>query len=94
MIILHLLQILNCKSLIANLFIDDVPLESFLQACDLTSLIKETACFQSSCNPGCIDFILTNQKTCILSNTFEARLFDHQKLIVTVTESGSFKGRP
>ena len=64
-----------------SLSINDVPLESFLQACDLTSLIKEAACFQSSCNPGCIDFILTNQKTCILSNTFEARLFDHQKLI-------------
>ena len=44
-----------------NLSSDDVPFESFLQACNLTSLIKEATCFQSS-NPSCIDLILTNQK--------------------------------
>ena len=40
---------------------DDIPLESFLQACNLASLIKEATCFQSS-NPSCIDLVLTNQK--------------------------------
>ena len=49
-----------------NLSSDDVPLESFLQAYNLTSLIKEATCFQSS-NPSCIDLILTNQKICINS---------------------------
>ena len=49
-----------------NLSSDDVPLESFLQACNLTSLIKETTCFQSN-NPSCIDLILTKQKLCINS---------------------------
>ena len=49
-----------------NLSSDDVSLESFLQAYNLTSLIKEATCFQSS-NPSCIDLILTNQKICINS---------------------------
>ena len=44
-----------------NLSRDDVPFECFLQAYNLTSLIKEATCFQSS-NPSCIDLILTNQK--------------------------------
>ena len=49
-----------------NLSSDDVPLESFLQARNLTSLIKEATCFQSN-NPSCIDLILTKQKLCINS---------------------------
>ena len=44
-----------------NLSSDDVSFESFLQAYNLTSLIKEATCFQSS-DPSCIDLILTNQK--------------------------------
>ena len=77
-----------------NLSSDDVPLESFLQACNLTSLIKEATCFQSS-NPSYIYLILTNQKNMYkLSNTFETGLSDHHKLISTVAKSGSFKGRP
>ena len=43
-----------------NVSSDDVPLESFLQACNLTILIKEASCFQSS-NPSCIDLISTSQ---------------------------------
>ena len=59
---------------------DDVPLESFLQAYNLTSLIKKATYFQSS-NPSCIDLILTNQKNMYkLSNTFETGLSDHHKL--------------
>ena len=77
-----------------NLSSDDVPLESFLQAYNLTSLIKEATCFQSR-NPSYIDLILTNQKNMYkLSNTFETGLSDHHKLISTVAKSGSFKGRP
>ena len=54
-----------------NLSSDDVPFESFLQAFNLTSLIKKATSFQSS-NPSCIDLILTNQKNMYkLSNTFE-----------------------
>ena len=49
-----------------NLSSDDVPLKSFLQAYNLTSLIREATCFKSS-NPSCIDLILTNQKICINS---------------------------
>ena len=47
-----------------NLSSDDVPFESFLQAYNVNSLIKEATCFQSS-NPSCIDLILTNQKISI-----------------------------
>ena len=65
-----------------------------LQANNLTRLIKETTCFQSS-NPSCIDLILTNQNIMYkLSNTFETELSGHYKLISTVAKSGSFKGRP
>ena len=54
-----------------NLSINDVPIESFLQAYSLTSLIKEATRFQSS-KPSYIDLILTNPKNiCKLSNTFE-----------------------
>ena len=42
MITSHLLEILISP------VIDNVPLESFLQANNLTSLIKEAKCFQSS----------------------------------------------
>ena len=38
-----------------NLSSDDAPLESFLQACNLLSLIKEATFFQSS-NHNCTDF--------------------------------------
>ena len=77
-----------------NLLSDDVPSENFLQAYNLTSLIKEATCFQSS-NPSCIDLILTNQKICInSSNTFETGISDHHKLISTVAKSGNFRGRP
>ena len=70
-----------------NISSDDVPLESFLQAYNLTSLIKETTCFQSS-NPSCIDLILTNQKNMYkLSNTFETRISDHHELVSTVAKS-------
>ena len=54
-----------------NLSINDVPIESFLQAYSLTSLIKEATRFQFS-KPSYIDLILTNPKNiCKLSNTFE-----------------------
>ena len=76
-----------------NLSSDDVPLESFLQAHDLTSLIKEATHFHSS-NSSCIDLILTNQKYMYkLSNIFEIGLSDDHKLISTVAKSVSFKGR-
>ena len=76
-----------------NLSSDDVPLESFLQAQDLTSLIKEATYFHSS-NSSCIDLILTNQKNMYkLSNIFEIGLSDDHKLISTVAKSVSFKGR-
>ena len=81
-------------TLIGDLSSDDVPSESFLQAYNLTSLIKEATCFQSS-NPSCINLIIPNQKNvCKLFNTFETGISDHQKLISTVTQFGSFKGRP
>ena len=72
---------------------DDFPFESFLQAYNLTSLIKDATCFQSS-NPSCIDLILTNQKNMYkLSNTFETGISDHRKLISAVGKSGRQVGR-
>ena len=77
-----------------NLSSDNVPFESFLQAYNLTSLIKEATSFQSS-NSSSIDLILTNQKNMYkLSNNFETGISDRHKLISTVAKSGSFKGRP
>ena len=76
-----------------NLSSDDVPLESFIRAYNLGSLIKEATRFQSS-NPSCIDLVLTNQKNMYkLSNTFETGLSDQHKLISAAAKSGSFKGR-
>ena len=76
-----------------NLSSDDVPLESFIWAYNLGSLIKEATRFQSS-NPSCIDLVLTNQKNMYkLSNTFETGLSDQHKLISAAAKSGSFKGR-
>ena len=66
----------------------------FLQAYNLTSLIKETTCFQFS-NSSCTDHVLTNQKNMFrLSNALETGLSDHHKLISTVAKFGSLKGRP
>ena len=77
-----------------NLSSDDAPLESFLQVCNLTILIKEATCFQSS-NPSCNDLISTSQKNMYkLSNTFATGISDHHKLLSTVAKSGSFIGRP
>ena len=77
-----------------NLSSDDAPFQGFLQAYNLTSLIKEATCFQSS-NPSSVDLILTNQKNMYkLSNTFETGIPDPPKLISTVAKSESFKGRP
>ena len=74
-----------------NLSIDDKHFKSFLQAYNLTSLIKEATCLQSG-NLCYIDLILTNQKNMHeLSNTFETGISDHHKLISTVAKSGSFK---
>ena len=70
---------------------NDVSFKSFLQAYNLTSLIKEATCLQSG-NLCYIDLILTNQKNMHeLSNTFETGISDHHKLISTVAKSGSFK---
>ena len=55
---------------------DEVPFECFLQAYNLTSLIKEATCFQSS-NPSCIDLMLINQKNMYkLYNTSETGISD------------------
>ena len=54
-----------------NFSSNDVPLEIFVQAYNLTSLIKGVTYFQSS----------NMYKLC---NTFETRLSDHNKLISTV----------
>ena len=71
-----------------NLPSDDVSFESFLQAYNLTSLIKEATCFQSS-NPSRIDLILTNQKNIYkLSNTFEIGISDQNR-----TEDKEFKSK-
>ena len=54
-----------------NFSSNDVPLEIFVQAYNLTSLIKGATCFQSS----------NMYKLC---NTFDTRSSDHNKLISTV----------
>ena len=64
----------------------DAPGESFLQAYNLTSLIKEATCFQSG-NPSCIDPILTNNKIMYkLFNPYETEISDHHKLISTIAK--------
>ena len=77
-----------------NLSSDDFFVETFRQACDLTSLIKEATDFQFT-NSTFINLISTNQKNMQkFSNAFETGSSDHHKLISTVANSGSFKGRP
>ena len=77
-----------------NITTENTHLQSMMQAYNLNNLIKEPICFQSN-NPSQIDPILTNQKSMYqFSNTFETGLFDHHKLISTISKSGSFQGTP
>ena len=63
-----------------------------IQAHNLNNLIKEPTSFQSN-NPSQIELILTNQESMYkFSNTFETGLPYHDKLISTISKSGSFKG--
>ena len=60
---------------------------SFFDTFDVTSLIKELACYKNSDNPSCIDLILTNkplsfQNSCVA----ETGLSDFHRMIVTVTK--------
>ena len=77
-----------------NIATENTHLQSMIQAYNLNNLIKEPTCFQSN-NPSQNDIILINQKSMYkFSNTFEAGLSDHHKLISTISKSGSFKGTP
>ena len=77
-----------------NFPFENSHLEVFIQAHDLSSLIKKPTGYQSH-TPSCIDLILTNRKHLFqLSNTFETGLSDHHKLICTILKSGGFKGAP
>ena len=77
-----------------NLFVDNSNLEAFMQAYDFSSLIKKPTCYQPN-TPSCIDLILSNRKSLFkLSNTFEADLSDHHKLVSPILKSGGFKGAP
>ena len=65
-----------------------------MQAYNLNNLINKPTCFQSN-TPTCIELILTNKKDLFkLSNTFEADITYHHKLVSTILKSGSFKGTP
>ena len=77
-----------------NLSIENQHLNALIQAYNLNNLINKPTCFQSN-TATCIDLILTNKKDSFkLSNTFEAGISDHHKLVSTILKSGSFKGTP
>ena len=57
-----------------NLSVENSHLEAFMQAFDLSSLIKKPTCYYSN-TPSCIDLILSNRKSLFkLFNTFETGL--------------------
>ena len=79
---------------------ENTHLNDLMQVYNLTSLLKESTCYQSQ-NPNCIDKIsnfqnpnfLTNQKTLLKQcQTFETGLWDHQELISTIIKSVIFNG--
>ena len=77
-----------------NITTENIHFQSMMQAYNLSNLIKEPICFQSN-NRSQIYLILTNHNSMYkFSNTFETHLSDHQKLISTISKSGSFKGTP
>ena len=77
-----------------NLSVDSSHLESFMQAYDLSCLIKKPTCCKSD-TPSCTDLILTNRKSLFkLSNTSETGLSDHHKVVCNILESGCFKRTP
>ena len=77
-----------------NLSTEYQHLDAIIQAYNLNNPINKLTCFQSS-TPTWIDLILTNKKNLFkLFNTFETRLSDHHKLVLTILESESFKGTP
>ena len=77
-----------------NLSTENQHLDTLIQAYNLNNLINKPTYFQSN-KPTCIDLIITNKKNLFkLSNTFEAGISDHHKLVSTILKSGSFKGTP
>ena len=70
-------------------------MSSFCDTFDLTSLIKEPACYKNPDNPSCIDLILTNkplsfQNSCVA----ETGLSDFHRMILTVTKMTFQKLKP
>ena len=61
---------------------------------ELCALISELTCFKSI-KPTRIDNFLTDRKTRFMKTlTFEARVYDHHKLIGTILRSTFTKGKP
>ena len=44
-----------------NIGTEEIPMKSFCESYNLTSLIKQPACFKNPEKPSCIDLILTNK---------------------------------
>ena len=68
-----------------NTSAENPNLKKFMCSSDLESLIDSPAYYRSI-NPTCIDLILTNKKNHFRKPaTFKTSLFDHHKLITTVS---------
>ena len=68
-----------------NVDIGDKFMGDFCEPYNLSSLIKESACYKNPENPSCIDLILTNSpRSFQCSSTIETGLSDFHKMVVTV----------
>ena len=63
-------------------------MDSFLYQHDMTSLVKEKACFKSITNPTCIDLFLTNSNLSFQqTETVSTGLPDFHMLVVTILKT-------
>ena len=77
-----------------NMSVENSHSQNLIQIYNLSTLIKEPACFQSH-NLTWIDNFLTSQKSTFkLSRLFETSLSDHHELVSVVMKSGIFRGPP
>ena len=71
-----------------NSEITEPCMDSFLYQHDMTSLVKEKACFKSITNPTCIDLFLTNSNLSFQqTETVSTGLPDFHMLVVTILKT-------
>ena len=71
-----------------NTNVTEPCLGEFLDANDLTNIVKNNTCFKNPLNPSCIDLFLTNSPQSFQNtSTISTGLSDFHKMIITVHKS-------